>query len=996
MSDIMRPMSFKHLMEWILKEYSEQGSIFGVRHFVKHDTGITFPIFKEALESPFGPAAGPNTQLAQNIVASYVAGSRFFELKTVQVMDGEELSKCVNKPCITAGDECYNCEWSTELTVPEAFSEYVHAWVACKLLAKEYGFGNPDAFVFNMSVGYDLEGIKSEKIDKYIEDMKEAKDTEAFKEAIDWALSNLGRFKNVDEAYVKGISSNISSSITESTLHGCPPDEIERIATYLLSEKKLHTYIKCNPTLLGYDYARERLDSLGFDYVAFDDHHFKEDLQWSDAVPMFKRLIALSGEKDLEFGIKLTNTFPVDVKARELPSEEMYMAGRSLFPLTIHLARKVSEEFNGSLRISYSGGAVLQNIKELFDAGIWPVTMATNVLKPGGYERFTQIGNLLKGIDPGRFSAVNVDRVRKLDESVADSPLYRKSVKPLPERHIDKKLPLFDCFTSPCREGCPIGQDIPAYLRAMEEGDAAKALRIIIEKNALPFITGTICPHHCGDKCMRNYYEETLHIRDMKLSAAKSAYEEVLPSLKSPDKKSGKKAAVIGGGPAGLSAAYFLTRAGISTTIFERKDTLGGIVRHAIPSFRIGDDAIEKDKSLCLAYGAEVRTGTEIKSIRELRDQGFTDIIIAVGAWKHGDPHLKYGEAMDALEFLTRAKRDPDSLTLGKNVAVLGGGNTAMDTARAALRIKGVEKVRLVYRRTKRYMPADEEELSEAIQDGVEFMELLAPVGVKDGILTCSVMELGEADESGRRSPVDTGRTVEIPADSVIAAIGEAVETTLYEDLNIELDKKGRPVVNEDLLTSAENVYAVGDGRRGPATVVEAVSDAARAAAKIAGIDYEKYAAENRAEQDKPYLDRKGMVSADTSGSPDKRCLGCPTVCAVCADVCPNRANIMLRIPGKAGAEILHIDGMCNECGNCAVFCPYDGAPYKDKFTLFWSEEDFNNSKNDGFAVLGNDEYLIRLDGKAEKLGFDGIKKVSPEASEAIKTVVGDYAYLIC
>jgi len=995
MSDIMRPMSFKQLMEWILKEYEEQGSIFGVRHFVKHDSGITFPIFNEALESPFGPAAGPNTQLAQNIIASYVAGSRFFELKTVQIMDGEELSKCVSKPCITAGDECYNCEWSTELTVPEAFSEYVHAWVAIKLIAKEYGFGDPDAFVFNMSVGYDLEGIKSEKIDKYIEGMKEAKDSKAFKEAIDWALSNLKLFKNVDEAFVSSISSNISSSITESTLHGCPPDEIERIATYLLSEKKLHTYIKCNPTLLGYDYARERLNSLGFDYVAFDDHHFKEDLQWEDAVPMFKRLTALAAEQGLEFGIKLTNTFPVDVKARELPSEEMYMAGRSLFPLTIHLARKVSEEFKGSLRISYSGGAILQNIKELFDAGIWPVTMATNVLKPGGYERFTQIGNLLKGIDPGRFKGVDIERVRSLDEGVEKSPLYKRSVKFLPDRHIDKKLPLFDCFTSPCREGCPIGQDIPAYLRSMEEGRADEALRIIIERNSLPFITGTICPHHCGDKCMRNYYEETLHIRDMKLAAAKGAYDEILPSLKSQGKKDGKRAAVIGGGPAGLSAAYFLTRAGISTTIFERKDSLGGIVRHAIPSFRIGDDAIEKDKSLCLAYGAEVRTGTEVKSIAELKEQGFSDIIIAVGAWKHSDPKLKYGEAMDALEFLTKAKSDPDSLDLGRNVAVLGGGNTAMDTARAALRIKGVEKVRLVYRRTKRYMPADEEELKEALLDGVEFMELLAPVGVKDGSLSCSIMELGEADGTGRRSPVNTGKTPEVPADTVIAAIGEAVETDLYEDAGIALDKKGHPVTDSDMATGVPNVYAIGDGRRGPATVVEAISDAARAAAKIAGTDYDKYAGQNIADSDKPYLDKKGVISADTSGSPDRRCLGCPTVCAVCADVCPNRANLLIKIPGRTGAEILHMDGMCNECGNCAVFCPYDGAPYRDKFTLFWSEEDFKNSSNDGFAVTGDDEYLLRLDGKEERLGIGGIEKVSPEAAAVISEVKNSFSYLI-
>ena len=196
-------------------------------------------------------------------------------------MDGAELSACVAKPCITAGDECYNCEWSTELYVSQAYAEYVKAWVVCKILAKELGLGNPDGFVFNMSVGYDLEGIKSEKVNTFIDDMIEAKDTEVFKECINWALENVDSFENVDADYIKSISSNISSSITESTLHGCPPDEIERIATYLITEKHLHTFIKCNPTLLGYEYARKRLDELGFDYVAFDDHHFVEDLQLS-------------------------------------------------------------------------------------------------------------------------------------------------------------------------------------------------------------------------------------------------------------------------------------------------------------------------------------------------------------------------------------------------------------------------------------------------------------------------------------------------------------------------------------------------------------------------------------------------------------------------------------------------------------------------------------------------------------------------------------------
>ena len=169
MSDIMRPMPFAHLMNWILSEYRAQGSVFGVSKLVCHAGGKALPIFEEKIESPFGPAAGPHTQLAQNIIAAYAAGSRFFEVKTVQVMDGEELSKCVSKPCITAADECYNCEWSTELYVPQAFAEYVKAWFACKLLAKELELGDPDGFVFNMSVGYDLKGIQSPKVDAYIE-----------------------------------------------------------------------------------------------------------------------------------------------------------------------------------------------------------------------------------------------------------------------------------------------------------------------------------------------------------------------------------------------------------------------------------------------------------------------------------------------------------------------------------------------------------------------------------------------------------------------------------------------------------------------------------------------------------------------------------------------------------------------------------------------------------------------------------------------------------
>ncbi len=996
MSEIMRPMSIGHLMHWIMSEYEQKKSIFGIEKIVKHENGQALPIYEEKIESPFGPAAGPNSQLAQNIVAAYVAGSRFFELKTVQVIDGADLAACISRPCIIAGDECYNCEWSTELYVPQAFAEYVKAWVACKLIAKEYNLGDPDAFVFNMSVGYDLEGIKSPKVDKYINDMIEAKDTEVFKECINWALEHVNEFKNVDEEYIRSISSNVSNSITESTLHGCPPAEIERIATYLITEKHLNTFIKCNPTLLGYEYARKRLDGLGFDYIAFDDHHFVEDLQWADAVPMLHRLYDLCQEKGLEFGVKITNTFPVDVTRNELPSNEMYMAGRALFPLSIHVARLLTDEFQGKLRISYSGGATIENIKELFDAGIWPITMATNILKPGGYQRMSQIADELMECGSERFSGVNVAALAAIDDGVEAKAMYRKPVKPLPERHVDKKLPLFDCFNAPCRNGCPIEQDIPAYLQAMVDGDAKKALEIILERNPLPFITGTICPHHCGDKCMRNYYEETLHIRETKLAAASQAYNEILPALKAEGSVAGKKVAIIGGGPAGLAAATFLSRAGVAVTVFERKEQLGGVVRNVIPEFRITADSIDKDVELCKAYGAEFKLGAEVTSVKALKAEGYTDVIVSIGAWKPGRSPLAYGEVTDALEFLMEAKKNGASMNIGKDVVVLGGGNTAMDVARAAKRLPGVEHVRLIYRRTKRYMPADEEELQLAIEDGVEFLELLAPVGAENGKLKCSVMELGAPDASGRRSPVDTGRTEEYPADTIIAAIGETIDTTLYAELGVEMDAKGRPVVDANMMTTEAGVYAVGDSRRGPATVVEAIADSAKAAAAIAGISYDKYAEENIAADEKLYTAKKGVQSRDTGKTPDDRCLGCPTVCEVCTDVCPNRANVAIHVPGKCKAQIIHVDGMCNECGNCEVFCPYKGGrPYKDKFTLYWSEEDFLDSTNEGFLPLEGTQVKVRLDGKVETVDIAGETDLSADTVAVIRTVLKDYEYLI-
>lgn len=587
MSDRMTPIPFAELTNWVLEEY-QTGSVFGVRRAYRPVEGKRLTIFGEHLETPFGPAAGPHTQLTQNILASYFAGARFFELKTVQIMDGDELAACIGKPCIVADDECYNCEWSTELTVPEALNEYVKAWFLLKLFTKEWGWGDPNGFIFNMSVGYDFQGITTPKIDAFIEGLKDASKTAIWQECMDWTKANLHRFQNIDEDYLASINPRVCTSITLSTLHGCPPQEIERIASYLIDTKKLNTFVKCNPTILGYDYARNTLNELGFDYVSFDEHHFNEDLQYRDAVPMFRRLLALAEKNGVTFGLKLSNTFPVEVRRGELPSEEMYMSGRSLYPLTIEMAKRISEEFDGKLRLSFSGGIDAFNIEELFSAGIWPITLATTLLKPGGYQRFTQLGELCDRLPYTEFDGVRVGTVALLSKQARCSVRNQKPVKPQPKRKLEQKVPLTDCFLAPCRNGCPIEQDIPQYVEMVGQGKYDAALRLILEKNPLPFITGTICPHNCMSKCTRGFYEEPIRIRRAKLTAAEQGYEAVKATLKAPQPKGDRNVAVIGGGPGGMAAAYFLARQGAKVTLFEKREKLGGIVRYVIPEFRIG------------------------------------------------------------------------------------------------------------------------------------------------------------------------------------------------------------------------------------------------------------------------------------------------------------------------------------------------------------------------------------------------------------------------
>ncbi len=991
MSERMRPIPFNELLNWALTEYKNNGTMFGVSKIYKKDGGQTLSLFEETIETPFGPAAGPHTQLAQNIVAAYLAGSRFFELKTVQTLDGEDLP--VAKPCISAADEGYNCEWSTELRVPQAMEEYVKAWFLLKLLSKEYNLGSPDGFIFNMSVGYDYDGITSDYIDNYIEGLRHADQLALWKEMTDAALAQLDAFDNIDEGYIRHISPEVSESITLSTLHGCPPTEIERIASYLINEKGLNTFVKCNPTMLGYETARGILDAMGYDYMEFDDFHFLHDLQYADAVPMITRLKEQAKAKDLAFGVKITNTFPQKVVDGVLPSEDMYMSGRSLFPVSIELASRLANEFDGDLRISYSGGADADNIADIFRTGIWPITVATTLLKPGGYNRAYQLAEALSDVNYKEALKLKPTAVRALADAALTNPHHLKGrVKAAPKRKLEKNVPLVDCFVAPCQAVCPISQDIPDYIELLGQGKPLEAITLITSKNPLPFITGTICNHRCMDKCTRNFYDTPVCIRDAKLESATLGFDELLAQVKPAEKRTDKKAAVIGGGPAGISAASFLARNGMDVTLYERKNRLGGVVDHIIPNFRIDQTQIGHDVALMEALGVKVELNADIKDVSAL--DGFDYVVAATGAWRPSPYHLEGDQAVNVLDFLEAANNE--TADLGKNVIVIGGGNTAMDAARAAVRVPGVDKVTLLYRRTIRYMPADEEELQLALEDGVEFRELLSPEVFENGVVKARKMQLGAPDESGRRSPEPTEEFEEFAADTVIAAVGQKIDADWFAHNGAAITKRGRVAVDPQTLQATSGLYVAGDAQRGPATVVEAIADARKAAeAVLAAAGLESVPdVENVTGNYENALKKRGILKgAGLAHKENTRCLECATVCESCTDVCPNRANIAIVVPGHKMRQIIHVERMCNECGNCETFCPYDSAPYKDKFTLFNTPADFDDSENEGFLIL-EDGVKIRLDGKEFTAQIDD--GTLPEGINGIvKSVKENYGYLL-
>ena len=441
---------------------------------------------------------------------------------------------------------------------------------------------------------------------------------------------------------IENISPKICNSVTLSTMHGCPPDEIEAIAKYLLKEKILHTYIKLNPTLLGFEKVNEILQILGYKNVELNKHSFESDLKFENAVEMISRLQKFSSQVNRQFGVKLSNTLPVKNKKKILSGEEMYMSGRSLYPLTINVAAKLAEAFDGNLNISYSGGASIYNTTDILKCGIFPVTYATDLLKPGGYRRLTQIAKNLESELDGNYvkEKINLSLLKRLADDSLNDNYYKKETRLVESIKVPTKLGAFDCFTAPCVVACPIHQDVPEYVKLVEEGRYEEAFELIISKNALPNITAHICDHQCQFHCTRVDYDQAVKIRDLKKVAVEKGRTEFLK--KSSERQfinsNNIKCAVIGAGPSGLAASYFLAQAGFDVTVFEKHNRAGGVVQNIIPEFRLPQSAIDNDVEFIKQYGVKFEFNVDPNfSIEEMKEKGFKYIYLAIGAGKSNE-----------------------------------------------------------------------------------------------------------------------------------------------------------------------------------------------------------------------------------------------------------------------------------------------------------------------------------------------------------------------
>jgi len=389
---------------------------------------------------------------------------------------------------------------------------------------------------------------------------------------------------------------------------------------------------------------------------------------------------------------------------------------------------------------------------------------------------------------------------------------------------------------APCQVACPLHMEIGEYVDLVAQGKVLEALQVIREGNPFPSICAYVCTHPCEDACRRSQVDKSIAIRALKRFAVEFGGDRMIELVA--ETIQSEKVAVVGSGPAGLACAYYLRKLGYPVTIFEAYSELGGMLRVGIPQYRLPREVVDTEVQRLIHMGVEIKTNTRVISLDLLFDMGYKAVFITVGAHQSLRMGIEGEESPGVIDGATFLREVNLGLkpSLGEEVAVVGGGNVAMDAARAAVRL-GAGKVSILYRRSRAEMPAGPEEIEQALEEGVETMFLVAPTKMKRGngrlSVTCIKMELGEPDVGGRRRPVpieDSEFNMEF--DTLITAIGQAPQ--ISEDFRLRLGRGSTIQVDPvTLTTNRTGVFAGGDAVTGPATVTQALASGRQAAFRI-------------------------------------------------------------------------------------------------------------------------------------------------------------------
>ncbi len=373
---------------------------------------------------------------------------------------------------------------------------------------------------------------------------------------------------------------------------------------------------------------------------------------------------------------------------------------------------------------------------------------------------------------------------------------------------------------APCREACPAGIDVPRYIRHIRNRDFDRALAVIRERIPFPAVCGHACVHPCESKCARIQFDEAIAIRMLKRAAYERSRGELVYERKA--KPTGKRVAIIGAGPCGLTAAYYLAGLGHAVTVFEKLPRAGGMLRYGIPEYRLPNGIIDREIAMIQSRGVEIETNAPVLSARELLEKGYDAVLAASGAWKAVQTGIKGTDdprVMDGIAFLEEVNTGARH-SIGRRVVVAGGGNTAVDAARASVRM-GADVI-LLYRRGREEMPAAQEEVTEAEEEGVRIEFMAAPVEAGKGRVVCIRMTPGPPDASGRPRPMPIeGSEFPLSCDALIMAVGQTADAGA---LKLEANADGTARVGAALETPTRGVFAAGDVVSGPKTIIEAIA----------------------------------------------------------------------------------------------------------------------------------------------------------------------------